>query len=226
MPSQSEPNPRTVHLRRGPGAPSQTLLTRCYLTFIILGGDVEKTAIACEVDAEFIERHAVKEDWRARIEHVSSICSPQTRGPAEIERLINRAALYVQAQRIRRIIDSVVSEIECRLDEPDKFDNILDLFMVTNEAGAKRLDLKPLVDVTQAALKLSQVCLSAMCDTPTERARRVKQDAAAGDDSLALGAATLKGLSRLPAHAGDSEELAIAAVTRGREALDSEGPTS
>ena len=218
MPSDSEPNPRTVDQDRCPTNPSKTLLNRCYMTFIILEGDVEKTAVACDVSTEFIEHWIEKEDWRSRLEHINSICSPTTRGPAEIERLINRAALYVQAQRIRRIIDSVVSEIEGELDKGEG--SILDLFTVTSEKGGSRIDLKPLLDVTQASLKLSQMSMAAMCDTPTERTLRARQGGAIKDDSLALGAETLKGLSKIPAHAGDSDELAVAAVTDARARLD------
>lgn len=218
MPSDSEPNPRTVDSNRIPDSPSQTLLTRCYLTFIILGGDVEKTAIACDVSPEFIQQYASSEDWRARLDHCNSLCSPSSRGPAEIERLINRAALYVQAQRIRRIIDTIISEIEDRLDSPNSRGSMLELFKVQTESGS-RLDLKPLMDLTQSALKLSQMAMTAMCDTPTERARRAKTDVDANEDSLALGAETLKGLSKLPAHCGDSDQLAVAAVTQARQQL-------
>jgi hypothetical protein len=214
MPLSDEPNPRTDVLP-DPPEPTQTLLTKCYLTFILLEGDANKTALACNVSPAFVERHAKREDWQSRLDATINMCSPSSRGPAEIERLLNRAALYVQAQRIRRIIDSVISEVETAA-VADK--SVLDLFRVTTESG-QRIDLKPLADLSNAAVKLSQMANAAMCDTAAERAARVKHDKSTADDSLAMGSKVLEGLARIPVACPDPEALALDVVGDAMERL-------
>jgi hypothetical protein len=215
MPSSLETDPRTDVLPF-PEKPSQTFLTKCYLAYIVLGGDLHQTALACNVDPKFIEAYACKEDWKSRLEATADLCGPGARTPAEVERLLNRTALYVQAQRIRRIIDAVLTEVEEAASGDDK--TLLELFTVTTKESVK-IDLKPLTDLTTAALKLSQMASGAMCDTASERVKRMSHSQREGEDSLALGKEVLDGLSNIPANAPDSETVALEGVRRARAQL-------
>lgn len=213
MPLSTETDPRAEHLPR-PANPTQSFLTKCYLAFIVLGGDAEKTAVACNVHPDFIKEYAANEDWRSRLESTANLCSAGGRGPAEIERLINRASLYVQAQRIRRVIDALLTEIEATPEA-----GLLERFTVHTKDGS-RVDLKPIADITTAALKLMQMAQSVLSDTATERSQRAKTDARAGEDSILMGAEVLKGLSNIPANAPDSEAVATETVKQARKAVE------
>lgn len=195
---------------------NDSLATKLYLTYIVLGGDVEKTATACEVDPKLVQDCAERENWRDRLESTARLTS-EGRGPAEIERLLNRATTYVQAMRIRRVIDVVLNELEQRMVSNKT--SVLEAFTHIDKEGNKRIDLKPLAELATAAHKLSSVAFSAMSDSAGERVKRWEAHKDRQDDAIALGAKVLKGLSNIPAVAGRSDLVAIESL---RTAVDEE----
>jgi len=194
---------------------SDSLATKLYLTFIVLEGDVNKTSVACDVPEDVVEEYAKREDWRARLETTKRLAG-DSRGPAEIERLLNRAGTYVQAMRIRRVIDVVLNELEKRMvDSRDT--TVLEAFTYTDKEGNRRIDLKPLAELASSAQKLSTVAFSAMADTAGERLKRLEGSMERQDDALAMGARVLQGLSNIPAIAGSSELVALESVRKAIE---------
>lgn len=195
---------------------SDSLLTKMYLTFIVLEGDTNKTAVACDVAEQLVIEQAQRENWHDRLETTKRLAS-DSRGPAEIERLLNRAGTYVQAMRLRRIIDVVLNELEQRATNSK---SILDAFTFTDKEGNHRIDLKPIAELAAAAQKLSAVAFSAMSDTAGERLKRLEGSLERQDDALALGARVLSALTNIPAVAGNSELVALESVRKAIESPD------
>src|SRR5262245_56570144 len=204
-----DPDPRAQVLP-DPADPTEALLSKVYLTFLVLGGDVDRTAATCNVATGFVRRHSDREDWREKIEAVANLGAPTGRGPSELERVLARTAGYVQALRLRRIVDAVISALEARVDSGA---DVLGAFTVVDRQGA-RLDFGSLETVMKTVERLHGLCQEVLCDTPAEREGRRKAEERNGRPIEDLGRLALAGLQECE-EVQDSGERALLALGQG-----------
>jgi hypothetical protein len=196
-------------------------IAQIYLLFVTLGGDIGKVAVAADVSPALVQELAEKEDWNKRLETTARLTNAN-RSRAQVERLINRAATFVQCMRARRLIDGMLTEIE---KEVERGVMLRDMFSYTDQNGNKRCDLKPLSELATATQKLAQTAFQAMSDGATDRRERWTREKDVRDDCLDLGAKVMEGLKRLAPGTdseGDAVKVLEASVSGSENVEDSE----
>lgn len=182
-----------------------------FLTFMALVGDVERTALAFDLEPAVIQQLAEDEGWTDKIRRVS-IMSKSSK-PGAFEQAQNRALIFVQAQQLRRIIAGLLQELS-KLSGVD----LLGRCEITDKVGNTHISAKFLTDLTTAMEACSRMSLVALGDTVTERVER--DEAADGSVSTSgIHAAIIAALSA-PVLARPAEEL----VREASETVKQIGP--
>lgn len=125
-----------------------------------LGGDVEKTAIALRCNLDEFKLLADDEGWQRKLKQWNSLSGSQ---PRDVSIQVNRAVNYVQAHRLRSIIDKVVEQMA--LDTPDE----LIARLTVNTRDGSRFESRILTDLVKAAETAQLMTQRALGDTADER---------------------------------------------------------
>jgi hypothetical protein len=128
-----------------------------YVTF---HGNVTKTAIACNVDDDVVEALAKSENWPAKVKRWTELIEGN---PREVQVQINRAINYVQAARLRSLLDQVIRH----LDEGSAEDLIKKLTI--EGAHGPQFKTRALTDLVKAAESVQLMTERALGDVRAEQ---------------------------------------------------------
>lgn len=131
----------------------------CYASF---SGDVEKTAISAKVPADIIRSLEHDFDWTTKLRRLKSGA-----GVSDAEKTANRAVNYLQAQRLRDVLEESLRLLE----DPEKLALALVKFKLTKEGDVAGIEVSPkaLLDLTKALESVQNMSYRALGDKlPTQ----------------------------------------------------------
>lgn len=137
-------------------------VSRCFIVFMTLCGDVQKTAAALDIDPAVVERLATEEQWHQKISRVSMLS--KSGKPGDYERGVNRALNFAQSHRVRGLLDTVLERFEGMTAE-----EILDAVTARTATGASSVSARFFSDLTAAIEKVQHLSYLALGDTVGER---------------------------------------------------------
>jgi len=170
-------------------------VAQIFLVFMATVGDVDKTALALEIDPDFVQWLSVQEGWVDKVRRVSVMS--KSGKPGDFERAQNRALNFVQAHRVRMLIDRVLTE----LAEMSSEDLTERLRAKDKEGKPANLSARFFADIMSALDKVHTLSYYALGDSVGERLERAKDGAehSANDIHAALIAALNNpALSQIP----------------------------
>lgn len=152
-----------------------------FLLYATFCGDLEKTAHALNVQPVDVLEMARADRWDERLKSILAL--KKSSRPGDIERAINRAVNFVQAHRLRHVVERAIRRLYQMTDaefEKAVFTNV----SIKGEVD-HRLSAKGLADLASAMEKAQSMSYAALTDTATDRARRkAEEDTEASAASL------------------------------------------
>jgi hypothetical protein len=143
-----------------------------YATFC---GDVERTAHALGIQPVDVCRVADEGAWSERLRAIFAL--KKSTKPGDLERGLNRAMNFVQAQRMRLFIGRLLKKFSM-MDETE-LDNWLFSTVERHEKGEngatiieRKINTKSISDLAAAMEKCHQMSYAALNDTASERVNR------------------------------------------------------
>ena len=126
----------------------------CYASF---SGDVEKAAIASKVPSEIIRALEHDFDWVTKLRRLKSGA-----GVSDAEKTANRAVNYLQAQRLRDVLEESLRLLE----NPEELTKMLVQFKYTREGDVDCVTVNPkaLLDLTKALESVQNMSYRALGD--------------------------------------------------------------
>lgn len=126
---------------------------KAFLLYLAFSGNLEQTAVAMDAPLAVLKELALREQWAAKMSELGR--SPDG-GPAE-QQLVNRTVNYVQAHRMRSVLDTVLEHVRDEL---------------TTEEGKKRILMSPGKEGDTFSVRAITDLAKAMeaCHAMTERA--------------------------------------------------------
>lgn len=155
----------------------KTDVSQVFLVAMATVGDWQKTALALDLDVEFVEWLAETEGWKEKIKRVSVLSKGGK--PGDWERAQNRCLNYIQAHRVRMLIDRVLIELVKLTPEElaEKFKSC-DRHGKPNGVSARFFS-----DLSAALDKVHMLSYMALGDSVGERVKRTDEEG--GDRSVA-----------------------------------------
>lgn len=162
-----------------------------YATFV---GDLERTATALNIRSLDVVRMADEGHWMERMKPLLELSKSSK--PGDVERVINRALNFVQAHRMRMVIERALNRLTGM--SVDEFE---DYIFTSQEydgkkgtSRVKRLSARALADLAAAIEKCHSMTYAALGDTAKERQQRDEgsPETAANDMYLKIAAAATK----------------------------------
>src|SRR5208282_2966538 len=89
-------------------------VSQIFQTYITFCGDTKRTALAMDIDEQTIKDLASDERWVDKIAEWNEL---REGDPRDVQIQINRAVNYVQAHRLRAVLDRVVSHLSTMTGE-------------------------------------------------------------------------------------------------------------
>lgn len=132
---------------------------RIYEAYLTFQGNEAKTAVACDTDVETVHALASAENWPAKVQNWSALTEGD---PRTLQVQINRAINYVQATRLRSLLDKVIQH----LGEGSAEELIAKLTVET--AHGPQFKTRCLTDLVKAAESAQLMTQRALGDTPQE----------------------------------------------------------
>lgn len=128
--------------------------------FSVLVGDVEKTALALDLDPNVIRKLANEHGWAEKIARISLLS--KSGNPGDWERAQNRALNFVQAHQLRRVIDLQLAHVNEKTLE--------DVMRITDlRTGETRYSAQIIRDLAGAMQKVHEMTYNAVGDSVKER---------------------------------------------------------
>lgn len=126
----------------------------CYAGF---GGDLEKTSMAAQVPLAVVRALEHDFNWVVKLKKLKTGA-----GAPEAEKLANRAVSYIQARRLREIVERALNLVE---DEEALLRAMLK-FHLTKEGDVDRVEVnsKALLDLAKAMESAHSACYRALGD--------------------------------------------------------------
>lgn len=185
-----------------------------FLLYAAFTGDLERTAHALGIRTIDVLNIANEDHWGEKLKGILDL--KKSGKPGDIERAMNRALNFVQAHRMRLIIERAIRKLSSMTDEE------LEEYLFTDQTSGdkpmtvKRLTTRPLADLAAAIEKCHAMSYAALNDTTQERVKRDnlgKDEVAAGEMHVQMARAMSEaGKSKsIPAQLLDAQ-LAIAAT--------------
>lgn len=163
-------------------------------TFLHFRGDLDKTAVVARTTADVVRQLATEHGWDDRI---AEIDRAQQGGPEEAKQ-VNRTINLIQAQRLRDILDRVVSHLQ---DAED--DTFSSFFESVDKKGNVIPNSKALTDLTKAAETIHHLTYAALGDG------KAATEANASGDAIEIALAVANGLSRLAEKMPDRSAIPV-----------------
>lgn len=132
-----------------------------FLVFVAVCGDVERCALAMDMDPAVVRALSEQEQWVSKLKRVSLMSKSEV--PGEYEKACNRAIMFLQGHAIRSIVQRVCDTLS-RQDG-----NQLLASLAQTKAGQVTYSAKFLAELSQASERANYMCLNALGDTVSER---------------------------------------------------------
>ena len=160
-------------------APNKNLLdvSQIFQTYLTFGGDVERTALAVGMQPVEVRTLAQSERWADKLSLWNEF---QAGDKKELQIQINRAVNYVQAHRLRTIIDKVVTELSAKDGK-----GLIDLLTEVHsgeKSSSEKFSARALTDLVKGAETCQLMTQRALGDTNGASA----SDAPTDGSSIAL----------------------------------------
>lgn len=137
--------------------------------FAIYCGDVKRTALASGVAEVRIEALATSQGW---VEKLKLLIDLRTSArPGDSERGINRAINFVQAHRLRNVLQSVIQKLSL-LSSRELEDLLLAVEVDRNGNTTRKIVTRAFADLASALEKCHAMSYAALNDTVGERKER------------------------------------------------------
>jgi hypothetical protein len=135
-------------------------VSQIFQTFLAFSGDVGKTSVALNIDVDTIQNLAASENWAAKISEWTKL---REGDPRDVQVQVNRAVNYVQAHRMRSVIDKIISHLSGKSAE-----EVIDMLTTQGKHGSS-FSSRPLTDLVKAAEACQLMTQRALGDTVAER---------------------------------------------------------
>lgn len=145
-----------------------------FLCFMALVGDIEKTALACDLDPIVVEKLAEEFSWTDKIRRVS--IQSKSGKPGDHEKAMNRALNFAQSHLFRSLVQRVLESLA------NKDGAELIACMASVKAGQVTLSAKLFSDLAAAAEKAHHLSYLALGDEVAGR----EAGATGKDDDLSI----------------------------------------
>lgn len=159
---------------------------RAFQFYAQFSGDIERTAHALGVAPVDVLRAADRLKWNAQLEKIFEL--KKSGRPGDIERGISRAMNFVQAHRMRVVIERLLKKFYDMTDD-ELFESAFTVKVTTAKDGSeseqRTINTKPFADLATAMEKCQQMTYIALTDTATERAAR--RESTGDDDGASVG---------------------------------------
>jgi len=175
-----------------------------FLTYLAFMGDVQRTAAALMVDPVRVSEAAEFEGWDKRVKHLLGVKSDM--GPDEFLRELNRVVNFVQAVRLRSIMDEVLK----RVQGPE---SSLDDFLTQSTKDVSNRSAKGLLEIIKCCEAVHRMTYTALGDLPGKRSLD-QGDSAKGSVALSILGALSQGTST-----PEASKVAVAVVPEPRSSL-------
>ena len=150
---------------------NQIDVSRAFLVFVTLCGDVQKTAAALDLDPKQVQALADQENWHEKISRISLL--KKSEGKGDYEKAINRALNFAQAHRLRLLIDKMIERFDGMSPE-----EIADELSVMAKGGQRVVSSRFLSDLASAVEKAQHLSYIALGDTVGERQEATQEEGA------------------------------------------------
>lgn len=142
--------------------PDKIDVSQLFSAYVAFAGDLRKAAAACNVPVAAAEAVAIRERWAEKLPDYA-LADPgaaSAAGTLDLQRQINRAVNYIQAHRLRSIVDRVVLYLAAQPTE-----SLLELLSRRHKQG-RELNVRPLADLVKAAEVCQMMTMRALGDLP------------------------------------------------------------
>lgn len=160
-----------------------------FLLYAAFTGDYERTAHALGIRAIDVVNIANEDHWNEKLKGILDL--KKSGKPGDIERCINRALNFVQAHRMRMILERVLRDLTTMSDA--ELREYLFTETITGGEGetvkCKKLTTRHLADLASAIEKCHTMSYAALNDTTQERVKREsfgKDEVGAGEMHVQL----------------------------------------
>lgn len=134
-------------------------VSKIFLTYLATFGDVVKTADVAECKIADVLYLAKVERWDTKLSECSIARAENPTKAKELTREVNRTGNYVQALRLRAIIDKTLQWIY------ENENNVGQFCQEVNKQGRTLFSTKPVLDLTKAAEAVHAMTYRALGDT-------------------------------------------------------------
>lgn len=140
-----------------------------FMLFATFAGDTVRTAASLGVSPVAVLRMAEEEGWLKKLEPIIELSKSQR--PGDWERACNRAVNFVQAHRMRLIVERTIKRLT-GLSEQEFIDLIEEQHTTKDGSVTVKLSTRSLADLATAIEKCQALTYQALGDTAPERAKR------------------------------------------------------
>jgi hypothetical protein len=151
---------------------------RAWMVYAAFDGDEEKAAISSKVPVQAIKALAHDYNWAAKLKRLKT-----GSGEPEAERIANRAVNYVQAQRMRTILEKSVELLE----DEEQLLRVLIKYKLTKEGDVESIEVNPkaVLELTKALEVVQNMSYRALGDKLPTKADDVEGKNAGTEGSVA-----------------------------------------
>lgn len=129
-------------------------VAKIFLAYLSFQGDVNRTALACDLEPETVRDLAVSEAWASKIEQFAELREQDQNAQINLNRTVN----FVQARQLAGLVDAVIQHLN---SAPEV---LIDSLTTTSKFGSS-FTTKPLTDLVRAAEAIQGMTARALGDT-------------------------------------------------------------
>lgn len=163
-------------------------VAQIFLTYMSLVGCVEKVAAALDLDPAIVQGLADEFGWDVKLRRVSLMS--KSGKPGDYERAQNRALNFVQAHRLRLVLDKMIAAYS----DLSPVDAVMKCASIDRE-GVPHASARYFADVAAAMEKVQAMSYAALGDSLKERTERDANDESGGMTPNQLHAAVIAALN-------------------------------
>lgn len=164
-----------------------------FLVYVSTVGDIEKTALKCDLDPAVVRELAEHFQWVEKVKRVSLLS--KTGKPDDYAKAVNRALNFASAHLLRGVIQTAIDHL-AKMEGSE----LLDTLTTSDNKGRITYSAKFLSDLAAAAEKVHMMSYAALGDEIANRETETNEEGQT-ISTAALHASVLNALSH-PAAAG------------------------
>jgi len=135
-------------------------ISRIFESYIQFLGDTAKVSVALDIEEHLVKNLAAVEGWDKKLKQWQQQISGD---PREFQVQVNRAINFVQAHRLRTVLDKVVGKLHSMTA-----DELIDALTVNTKYGSE-VKTRALTDLVKGAEAVQLMTQRALGDTDAER---------------------------------------------------------